>query len=183
MRLGAPPEVGLRHGAAEPSLVAVEAREAEGALLFAQRREGKQEAVVAIACDLCRRQRLHGFLRNPVVLGMVAAAPARFQAAISRVEALIWPGSATHEPSCKCARGNRRPSLGRHDDATYPMDPSRPASRLGGVQGFSRSRWPICDPFARRLGQFPRRGTRVGTILGRVARSQAVRRKHGACDG
>src|SRR5262249_6428260 len=64
LRLGAPPDVGLRHGRAEPLFVALEARETGGPLRVAERRKREQVTVVAIALDLRRCQRLHAVLRQ-----------------------------------------------------------------------------------------------------------------------
>src|SRR5260370_42322123 len=70
-------------------------------------------------------------------------------------------------------------------DASGPCDRSRLVPRLGSLQGFSGSRWSICDPLAGRLGQFPRPVASIRAIPGdcRVARSEAMRCKHGAYDG
>src|SRR5260370_39993279 len=57
-------EVALRYRRAAPALVAVEAGQAARPLGFAERRKGKQKAVVSIARDLRRCQRLHVVLRE-----------------------------------------------------------------------------------------------------------------------
>src|SRR5262249_1317003 len=152
---------GLRHVLATPSFVALEPRQAHGALLFAERREGKQKAGLAIAVDLSRRQRLHGgFLRK-------ARFFCRRRKGGSR--ARVLPGGDF------ARRGvNRRAKVkrsivgsshvrrflraweGGHEkgEAGGRADLSRLVPRHGRLQGFSRSRWPLCASRARRLGQF-----------------------------
>ena len=62
VRLRAPLVLGPRHRRAEPALVALEPGQAGEPLALVERREGKQEAVMAIGLDLRRRQRLHAVL-------------------------------------------------------------------------------------------------------------------------